>query len=214
MAAFEYDTCAAAVSGATRARMARARVLMGLSFGCSNHSDRRAPRKVDASIGSFPAMDTATPSPKSAYQELARLQLRLHRYNHLGSIVSWDRNAMMPPKGNEARAAAEAELDALVHRLRTDPQQVTWLDAAEREPLDELERANLREIRRQWRQANALPESLVEAKTLACARCERAWRSQRPANDWPGFLANLRDVGRLAREEAELLSQSLGPSRY
>ncbi len=159
-------------------------------------------------------MDTATPSPKSAYQELARLQLRLHRYNHLGSIVSWDRNAMMPPKGNEARAAAEAELDALVHRLRTDPQQVTWLDAAEREPLDELERANLREIRRQWRQANALPESLVEAKTLACARCEHAWRSQRPANDWPGFLANLRDVVRLAREEAELLSQSLGLSRY
>jgi len=109
-------------------------------------------------------MDTFNASPKSAYQELARLQLRLHRYNHLGSIVSWDRNAMMPPKGNEARAAAEAELDALVHRLRTDPQQLAWLGEAEGEPLDELERANLREIRRQWRQANALPESLVEAK--------------------------------------------------
>ena len=150
----------------------------------------------------------------SAYQELARLQLRLHHYNHLGSIVSWDRNAMMPPKGNEARAAAEAELEALIHRLRTDPQQVEWLGKADGEPLGDLERANLREIRREWRQANALPEALVERRTLAAARCEHAWRTQRPANDWPGFLVNLREIVSLAREEAELLSQSLGLSRY
>jgi carboxypeptidase Taq len=159
-------------------------------------------------------MDTHTPSPKRAYEELARLQLRLHRYNHLGSIVSWDRNAMMPPKGNEARAAAEAELDALIHRLRTDPQQVAWMSEADAEPLDELERANLREIRRQWRLANALPEALVEAKTLATARCEHAWRTQRQANDWPGFLVNLREIVRLAREEAQFLSDALGLSRY
>jgi carboxypeptidase Taq len=150
----------------------------------------------------------------SAYEELARLQLKLHRYSHLGSIVSWDRAAMMPPKGHEARAAAEAELDTLIHTLRTDPKQVEWLDRAEGESLDDVERANLREIRRQWRLANALPTSLVEAQTLAAARCEHAWRTQRVANDWPGFLVNLREVVKLAREEAELLSQSLGLSRY
>jgi carboxypeptidase Taq len=149
-----------------------------------------------------------------AYEELTRLQRRLHHYSHLGSIVSWDRNAMMPPKGNEARAAAEAELDTLIHSLRTDPQQVAWMDQAEKEPLGELERANLREIRRQWRLANALPTSLVEAQTLAAARCEHAWRTQRAANDWTGFLANLREIVRLAREEAEHLSQSMGLSRY
>ena len=98
----------------------------------------------------------------SAYQELARLQLRLHHYNHLGSMVSWDRNAMMPPKGNEARAAAEAELEALIHRLRTDPQQETWLGQAASEPLDELQRANLREIRRQWRHASTAGRSPLQ----------------------------------------------------
>ncbi len=159
-------------------------------------------------------MDTPVPSSKSAYAELARLQLRLHHYNHLGSMLFWDRAAMMPPKGNEARAAAIAELEALMHRLRTDPRQVEWLRAAGAEPLDDLERANLREIHRQWRLANALPEALVEAQTLASARCEHAWRTQRPANDWKGFLENLREVVRLAREEAQLLSDSLGLSRY
>ncbi len=121
---------------------------------------------------------------------------------------------MMPPKGNEARAAAEAELNALIHRTRTDPRLAEWLRAAEAEPLDDVARANLREIRRDWRDANALPESLVEARTLAGARCEHAWRSQRPANDWRGFLENFREVVRLAREEARLLAEETGLARY
>jgi carboxypeptidase Taq len=149
-----------------------------------------------------------------AYAELCRAYSRLYRYQHLASIVGWDRNAMMPPKGNAARAAAEAELQGLMHRLRTDPRLAEWLCAAEAEPLDEVERANLREMRRDWRDANALPEALVEAKTLAGAKCEHAWRSQRPANDWRGFLVNFREVVRLAREEARLLAECTGLSRY
>jgi carboxypeptidase Taq len=159
-------------------------------------------------------MDTRTLPEKPAYAELTRLQVRLHRLNHLESMVGWDRATMMPPKGNDARAAAMAEIDALVHRLRTDPQQAEWLSAAEAEPLDDFERANLREIRRKWREANALPESLVEAQTIAAARCEHAWRTQRFANDWAGFLPNLREVLKLAREEARFLSEDSGLSRY
>ena len=151
---------------------------------------------------------------RSAYEELCRAHTRLYRYYHLSSIVGWDRNAMMPPKGNEARAAAEAELNALIHRTRTDARLGDRLRAAEQEPLDDVQRANLREMQRDWREATALPESLVEAKTIAGARCEHAWRRQRPANDWPGFLENFREVVRLAREEARLLAESTGLSRY
>jgi carboxypeptidase Taq len=151
---------------------------------------------------------------KPAYAELCRVWSRLYRYDHLAAIVGWDRNAMMPPKGNAARAAAEAELNALRHRTRTDPQLETWLRAAEQEPLAEVERANLREIWRDWRNANALPEALVEAKTLAGAKCEHAWRAQRPANDWRGFLDNFREVVRLSREEAQLLAADTGLTRY
>jgi carboxypeptidase Taq len=151
---------------------------------------------------------------KPGYTELTGTYTRLHRYNHVAAIVSWDRNAMMPPKGSTARAAAEAELQTLIHRLRTDPRLAELIRRAEGEPLDDFERANLREIQRDWRHANALPESLVEAKTLAGARCEHAWRSQRPANDWCGFLDNFREVVRLAREEARLLADTTGLTPY
>src|SRR5688572_16013175 len=159
-------------------------------------------------------MDTHTTIKKPAYAELARQQQKIYRFRHFASMASWDRAAMMPPKGNEARAEAQAELEAHIHRLRTDPRQKDLLEAAEQEALDAVERANLREIRREYRLATALPESLVEAQLMAAARCEHAWRTQRKNNDWAGFLPNLREVIKLVREEARLLSQATGVSRY
>ncbi len=151
---------------------------------------------------------------KPAYTQICAAHLRIYRFQHLGSITGWDRNAMMPPKGHEARAAAEAELSAHVHALRTDAGLEPGLRAAAEESLDDDERANLREMWRDWRDANALPAALVQAKSLAGARCEHAWRGQRKANDWAGFLDNFREVVRLSREEARLRSADTGLGRY
>ena len=148
------------------------------------------------------------------YDTLSTTWTRLHRLSHLQSIAGWDQAAHMPPKGNEARAAALAEMAALLHRMRTDPKLPDQLSHAEQEPLSDLQRANLREMRRQWRASNALPESLVTRQQLATSRCEHAWRTQRPANDWAGFLENFRPVLAAAREEAGLLSQLNGVRPY
>ncbi|POZ63724.1 carboxypeptidase M32 [Chromobacterium alticapitis] len=153
-------------------------------------------------------------SNQKAYQSLTQTFQRLHRFGHLGAIASWDQAAMMPSKGNEARAAAQAELQVLMHQLITAPELRAQLQAAEQEELSAQERANLREMRREWAQANLLPAELVEAKALAAARCEHAWREQRKNNDWQGFLPNFREVLRLAREEAKLLAAENGCSPY
>src|SRR6185436_18588860 len=115
----------------------------------------------------------------SAYQQLTAAFLRLHRLDHLQQIAFWDQSTSMPAGGAEARGAAMGEMAALLHRLVTEPQLAGWLDAAEAEPLAELERANLREMRRAWRNANALPEALVQETTVTSARCEHAWRELR-----------------------------------
>ncbi|MCW3479571.1 carboxypeptidase M32 [Neisseriaceae bacterium JH1-16] len=150
----------------------------------------------------------------SAYQDLSNRFLRLYRFEHLQSIAGWDQATMMPAKGNDARAAALAELSLLIHGQLTDPALGEVLRRAEGEALDDEQHANLREMRRQWEAANLLPEALVEAKSLAGARCEHAWRSQRPNNDWTGFLENFREVVRLSREEAKLRADALGVSPY
>jgi carboxypeptidase Taq len=150
----------------------------------------------------------------SAYDELTRTWSRMYRLGHLGAIASWDRAALMPPKGSEARAAALAELGTLLHRMGTDPRLADLLARAEDETLDAPARANLREMRREFSRATAVPEALVEAQTLAGLRCEHAWERQRPANDWAGFLVNFREVLRLAREEARCLADAFGGEPY
>jgi carboxypeptidase Taq len=157
-----------------------------------------------------PTASSATP----AYDALAGSFQRLHNLQHLQSIAYWDQAANMPAKGSDARAAALAEMAAVMHRIRTDPALASELQRAEQEPLNELQRANLREMLRDWRMHNALPESLVQRKQLATSRCEHAWRRQRPANDWAGFLPNFREVLALAREEAQLLADQYGGTRY
>jgi carboxypeptidase Taq len=153
-------------------------------------------------------------SSTSAYASLHARNARLHRLSHLHAICAWDRAANMPAKGNESRSEALAEMEGLLHQLSTDAAWPELLEQAGGEPLSEDQRANLRETRRAWFAANALPQSLVEAKSLAGSRCEHAWRTQRPANDWAGFLPNLREVVKLTRQEAELRSQATRLSRY
>lgn len=150
----------------------------------------------------------------NAYHNLCTTFTRLSRFEHLSAIAGWDMQTMMPAKGNVARSEAMAELNVLQHQILTNPQVGEWLQQAESETLNEIEQANLREMRRHYHNAVLLPEALVEAKSLAGARCEHAWRQQRIANDWNGFAENLREVVKLSREEAAIRAQAAGTSRY
>jgi carboxypeptidase Taq len=156
---------------------------------------------------------TSAKSP-SAYEELRAIFTRLSRFDHLSAISGWDMQTMMPPGGNKARSEALAELNVLKHQILTAQKTGALLDRAQQESLNEFDRANLHEMRRQYDNAVLVPGSLVEAKSLAGARCEHAWRTQRPANDWEGFSDNLRDVVKLSREEAQIRAQAAGVSRY
>ena len=149
-----------------------------------------------------------------AYDVLTATWQRLHHFGHLQSLASWDRMSFMPANGNLARASAMAEMDGLLHGIRTDPQLAVSLERSEGEKLDDFQRANLREIRRDFRTANALPATLVQAQSLANSRCEHAWRTQRPANDWNGFLENFREVLKLSREQANYLADKTGLSPH
>ncbi len=155
-------------------------------------------------------MTAATP----AYDQLRATYSRIHQLEHFQSLGFWDGSVNMPPGGNEPRAAAMAELGLVIHGIETDPKLATLIEAAEQEPLDDFGRASVREIRRRWRQSNGLPAALVEAKTLARAKSEHAWRTQRGANDWKGFLPNFREVVRLMREEGRYLGDAQGLSPY
>jgi carboxypeptidase Taq len=148
------------------------------------------------------------------YDQLENHFRKISRLNHLEAICSWDQAAMMPPGGNAARGEALAELAVLVHAQATAPQLAEWFAAAGRETLSQAQKTSLAAMQRRWRQATLLPADLVQAKSLAASRCEHNWRTQRRDNDWQGFLPNLQEVVRLAREEAAVRASHAGVSPY
>ena len=155
---------------------------------------------------------TAAPN----YAELCRVCSRIYRYNHLAAIVGWDRDAMMPPKGNEARAAAEAEMDALMHRMRTEPRLAALLRAAEDEPLDDVAaRQPARDAARLARRERAARGAGRGADARGRRAASTRGAAQRPANDWAGFLAEPARGGARSRARRRSCSPTTrGLSRY
>lgn len=69
----------------------------------------------------------------AAYDSLTHTFTRLYRYQHLSAFLGWDQAAMMPPAGNDARGAAMAELQVLMHHtLANKALPSLMLQAAER----------------------------------------------------------------------------------
>jgi carboxypeptidase Taq len=151
-----------------------------------------------------------------SYSALEEHFRRLSRFEHLEAIASWDEAAIMPPGGGEARAAALATLKSLIHSELSAPRVAEWIAGAEAgaNQLDAWQRANLREIKRGYVRATAIPTALVEASSLANSRSEQAWRKLRKDNDWHGFRPLLSEVVRLQREVASALADRLALGRY
>ena len=152
----------------------------------------------------------------SAYQELEARFHRVVNLRHAVAMLSWDLATLMPEGGRTARAEQVATLRVLAHEHLTDPRMGDLLDAAETAPdgLDDWQRANLREMRREWIHATALDARLVEEVSKANAQCESVWREARPKSDFAMIRPHLERVVALHREVAAAKAAKLGCSPY
>ncbi|HJS32669.1 MAG TPA: carboxypeptidase M32, partial [Alphaproteobacteria bacterium] len=151
----------------------------------------------------------------AAYAELEERFRRIHLLHDALAMLEWDTAAMMPTGGASARAEQLAALKVTAHERMCDPRLAELLSAAEGElGLDAWQRANLREMRRAWLHATALPGDLVAARSRAITASEMRWRDARPANDFRGLLPSLAEVLRLTREAAAIKAERLGVTAY
>ncbi len=159
---------------------------------------------------------TARANTPSAYAELSVRFRRLSAISGALAVLEWDRAAMMPVGGAEARAEQVAALGVLHHELLTAPAVGALLDHAEAEAtgLDPWQAANLRAMRRGWRHATALSADLVEAKLRAVSRCEMVWRTARAENDFAALRPHLAEVVALTREAAGVKAAAFGCTPY
>lgn len=145
---------------------------------------------------------------------------RLTDLNGALAVLHWDSAAMMPAGGASARADQIAALSLICHELMTDEALDETLSEAETEvanspdDFDNWHVANIEEMRRMWRHANAVPADLVEALSQATSSCEMVWREARPQNDFAKLEPLLSHLVSLVREVAAAKSEAMGLSAY
>ncbi|MBV8493620.1 MAG: carboxypeptidase M32 [Alphaproteobacteria bacterium] len=152
----------------------------------------------------------------TAYNELEARFRRLGAVEEAIAMLHWDAAATMPSGGAGARTEQLATLRGIAHRLLAAPEIGDLLEAAETQiaALGPWQRANVREMRRRWRHAAALPDDLVETLSRARSESEIVWRAARPANDFAMALPGLERVLDLTREVALAKAEALDTSPY
>ncbi|CAA7620036.1 carboxypeptidase M32 [Magnetospirillum sp. UT-4] len=130
------------------------------------------------------------------------------------SVLHWDMSTMMPDGGAESRGEQLALLKSMAHGLIAAPEIPDLLAEAEAAVSDPWQRANLREMRRDWVHAAAVPADLVEALARAESACEMVWRQARPAADYAAVLPTLRPLLALVREAGQAKAAALGVGVY
>lgn len=152
-----------------------------------------------------------------AYKTLEERFARLYALREAAGMLHWDSAVLMPGGGAEARSEHLAALEVTCHEMLTDPRLEELFARASEDAangLDAWQQANLREMRREWLHATAVPSRLVDALSRATRRCEMVWREARPASDFARVKPELAEVLSLVREEAQAKAGALGVSPY
>ncbi|MEX2520224.1 MAG: carboxypeptidase M32 [Paracoccaceae bacterium] len=128
----------------------------------------------------------------------------------VAGLLSWDQEAMMPPKGGAQRAEQAGAMAAVIHARQADPRIPEWIAAAEGGALSAFDATNLAEAARAHRLATRIPARLAEESAKAASEGHRVWAAAREAKDFARFAPALARVVALKREEAACLAEGAG----
>ncbi|MDX1738699.1 MAG: carboxypeptidase M32, partial [Alphaproteobacteria bacterium] len=150
------------------------------------------------------------------YEELEKRFRDIALIGEAASVLHWDLSVVMPKGGAEARGEQMAALHVLKHNMLIDPTIETLLAAAEetQSSLNDWQKANIREMKRDYVHATAVPSDLVEAHSKACSSCESVWRIAKEDSDFDAVLPNLQHVLDLTKEMGQAKSEKLSVNLY
>ena len=141
----------------------------------------------------------------NALAELMAFQRETCALAQVAGRLSWDQETVMPRGAATQRAEESAAMQAVLHGRRTDPRVAEWLEAAQ--PGNAVERAHIRDIRRDYERTAKVPVALASALARETALAQGVWAEARARDDFAAFVPSLTEVLRLRREEGAALAE-------
>ncbi|QKG93959.1 carboxypeptidase M32 [Halorubrum salinarum] len=156
------------------------------------------------------APDDAANAP-DAYDALLD---RVERWNAVGSasgVLGWDQQVMMPEGGTPARSKQLSALSSVHHDMVTDDETGELLDELDDADLTDEQAAVVREVRREYERADAVPVELVEEISETGSEALQAWEEAKAEDDFDEFAPYLEKHVELKREYAEHIDPDRDP---
>ena len=115
----------------------------------------------------------------AAFDELRRRLAEISDLGRAASLLGWDQQTMMPPRGAAGRAEQLATLDRITHEKFTSPEIGRLLDELadfeQEHPADSFEASLIRVTRRDWEKARKVPTELHSEMTRASSLAHAVW---------------------------------------
>ncbi len=152
-----------------------------------------------------------TETLKDPYDKLMANARNLTILGTAASVVYWDMETKMPPKGIKLRSQQLAMLQQIIHKMTVDPEIGNLLSKVEKHPdydsLNELQKRNIYLIRKNYDEQTKLPEELVVEIARQQAIAIDVWKKAKAAKNFPMFKPELERMFELKKKAAEILMQ-------
>ena len=152
---------------------------------------------------------------RDTYAALIRAMKEISLLGSTGSVLHWDEQTHLPPKGAEHRGNQVSLIARMTHEQFTSPRTGQMLAAVESSDLvKEAESdpaANVRDLRRQYDRATKIPPALVEEMSKTAVLAHHAWVDARKKSDYPMFKPWLAKTLDLKKQEAACIGFQTTP---
>ncbi len=150
----------------------------------------------------------------SSYDKLMAKAKEITILSTIESLVHWDMETKMPPKGINLRSQQLAMLSQIEHRRSIDPEIETLLSRIEKhadyDVLNEIQKRNVYLIRKHYNEQTKLPEKLVVETAKQQAITVDVWKKAKAAKNFSMFKPELEKLLELRKKAAEILMQVKG----
>ncbi|MFX1376985.1 MAG: carboxypeptidase M32 [Promethearchaeota archaeon] len=142
----------------------------------------------------------------SAIKELKEYFAEIMRLHYVSSLLNWDQEVNMQNyKSLEGRSKQVSLIQKLIHQRETSDKVGKLITQAEKQDLNKIDSAMLREIKREYTLATKLPEKLVMEIAETSILASKDWREAREKSDFSIFEKILEKTVELQKERAERL---------
>ncbi len=146
-------------------------------------------------------------------KKLINLYKEISTLEKISSLLSWDLNVNMPPKGGEARARQISYIAQLVTEkwLDTEFRKLFDLLVARKNKLEGLDRAIFRSLEREAKFYFRVPKKIIKEKAETSTYAFLAWKEARREENFLKFLPFLKRLVEIERMIAEYLTYEENP---